>query len=122
VDVLFLFGILFVFMYLLVIRPQRQSQRRQAEMIEQLKVGDEVITAGGLFGDVREIMEDRVSLEISEDIEVEVAKRAIAQVIPAEEIEAVEADAAEDAEPEEPAEADEPAEPVAAAQEDSRQA
>jgi preprotein translocase subunit YajC len=115
-GVLFLFAILFVFMYLMIIRPQRQAQRKQASMIENLKPGDEVITAGGLYGDVVEVMDDRISLEISEDIEVEVAKGAIASIIPAE--------AFEDA----PAELEEPqaeaaeAEPVAAAQEDSGRA
>jgi preprotein translocase subunit YajC len=110
-GVLFLFAILFVFMYLMIIRPQRQQQRKQAEMIATLKPGDEVITSGGLYGDVVEVLEDRVSLEISEDIEVEVSKRAIASIIPAEEFE------------EAPAELEEPeAEPAAAAQEDSRQA
>ena len=117
-SVVLLFGILFVFMYLLVIRPQRQAQRKQLEMIAALKPGDEVITAGGLYGDVVEVMDDRVSLEISEDIEVEVAKRAIASIIPAEAFEeaAAELEAAEEPEP------DAEAEPVAAAQEDHSRA
>ena len=92
-NVLFLFAILFVFMYLLLIRPQRQQASRQKEMIEALKPGDEVITAGGIYGDIVEVMEDRVSLEISEDIEIEVSKRAIAQIIPAEEPEPAEIEA-----------------------------
>ena len=107
-----MFAILFVFMYLMVIRPQRQAQKKQLEMIAALKPGDEVITAGGLYGDIVEVMEDRVSLEISEDIEVEVAKRAIATVVPAEEFEALAELEEPEAEPE----------PVAAAQEESRQA
>jgi preprotein translocase subunit YajC len=73
---------MFAFVYLLLIRPQRQQQRRQAEMINALKPGDEVITAGGIYGDVTEVQDDRVSLEISEDVEIEVAKRAIATVVP----------------------------------------
>lgn len=127
-NVLFLFAILFVFMYLLLIRPQRQQASRQKEMIEALKPGDEVITAGGIYGDIVEVMDDRVSLEISEDIEIEVSKRAIAQIIPAEEPEPAEIEAAADETPEaeEPAETEaavEPVEPVGAStQEDSRQA
>ena len=72
-------------MYLLLIRPQRQQQRRHNQMIENLKPGDEVITAGGIYGDVTEVQADRVSLEIAEDVEIEVAKRAIASVVPPEE-------------------------------------
>jgi preprotein translocase subunit YajC len=116
-----LFAILFVFMYLMVIRPQRQAQKKQLEMIAALKPGDEVVTAGGLYGDIVEVMDDRVSLEISEDIEVEVAKRAIASVIPAEAFEEAPAEL-EAAEPEAGAETDAGPEPVAAAQEDSSRA
>ncbi len=75
---------MFVFMYLLLIRPQRQQQRRHAAMIEALKPGDEVITAGGIYGDVTGVEPDRVTLEIAEDVEIEVAKRAIASVVPPE--------------------------------------
>jgi preprotein translocase subunit YajC len=71
-------------LYLLLIRPQRQQQRRHTEMIDNLKPGDEVITAGGIYGDVTEVQADRVSLEIAEDVEIEVAKRAIATVVPPE--------------------------------------
>ena len=74
--------VMFLFVYLLLIRPQRQQQRRHTEMIDGLKVGDEVITAGGIYGDVTEVQPDRISLQIAEDVEIEVAKRAIANVIP----------------------------------------
>jgi preprotein translocase subunit YajC len=72
-------------MYMLLIRPQRQQQRRHNEMVENLKPGDEVITAGGIYGDVTDVQADRVSLEIAEDVEIEVAKRAIASIVPPEE-------------------------------------
>jgi preprotein translocase subunit YajC len=83
----FLFVILamFVFMYLLLIRPQRAQQKRHQELLEHLKPGDEVITVGGIYGDVVAVDSDRVHLEIAEDVEIEVAKRAIASVVPPEE-------------------------------------
>ena len=81
---LFILVAMFVFMYLLLIRPQRQQQRRHAEMVQALKPGDEIITVGGLYGDVTGVEDDRVTLEIAEDVEVEVAKRAIASVVPPE--------------------------------------
>ena len=76
--------VLFGFMYLLLIRPQRQQQRRHAEMLQALKPGDEIITAGGIYGDVVDIEPDRVTLEIAEDVHIEVARRAIASVVPEE--------------------------------------
>ena len=96
---------MFVLMYLLLIRPQRQQQRRHAQMLDSLKVGDEIITAGGLYGDVTEVQADRVTIEIAEDVEVEVAKRAISSVVPPEEREEI-ADADEVEEPEETAAAE----------------
>ena len=96
---------MFVLMYLLLIRPQRQQQRRHAQMLDSLKVGDEIITAGGLYGDVTEVQVDRVTIEIAEDVEVEVAKRAISSVVPPEEREEI-ADADEVEEPEETAAAE----------------
>jgi preprotein translocase subunit YajC len=73
--------LIFGLMYFLMIRPQRQQQRRHQEMLTNLKVGDEVITAGGIYGDVVGVEPDRVSLEIAEDVEIEVARRAIASIV-----------------------------------------
>jgi preprotein translocase subunit YajC len=91
---------MFVFVYLLLIRPQRTQQRRHAELMDNLKPGDEVITVGGIYGDVVCVESDRVHLEIAEDVEIEVAKRAIASVVPPE----VESEVEEDTtgEPDEP--------------------
>ena len=107
---LFVIAAMFLIMWLLLIRPQRQQQRRHAEMVEALKPGDEVITTGGIYGDVVEVETDRVTLEIAEDVEVEVAKRAIATVVPPEQY---------DEEPSE-AEADAASEPDAPAEEAAR--
>jgi preprotein translocase subunit YajC len=90
---------MFAFMYLLLIRPQRQQQRRHAEMVEALKEGDEVVTVGGIYGDVTEVRPDRVTLEIAEDVEIEVAKRAIASIVPPEARDEELEQAAGDAEP-----------------------
>ena len=82
---LFVVAAMFLIMWLMLIRPQRQQQRRHAAMIEALKPGDEIITNGGIYGDVVGVEEDRVIVEIAEDVEVEVVKRAIATVVPPEE-------------------------------------
>jgi preprotein translocase subunit YajC len=78
------------FMYFLLIRPQRQQARRHTEMLAQLKVGDEVITSGGIYGEVTELDAERVMVEIDDDVRVAVAKRAIASVVPPEELERLE--------------------------------
>jgi preprotein translocase subunit YajC len=73
---------LFVAFWLLLIRPQRRRQRAQEEMIAALRVGDEIVTAGGLYGDIIELAEDEVLVEIAEGVEVRVARRAVAGVMP----------------------------------------
>jgi preprotein translocase subunit YajC len=92
---------MFAIMYFLLIRPQRAKQRAAQDLLSQLAPGDEIVTIGGIYGDVVEVYEDKVVLEIAEDVHIEVAKRAIAQVVPAE-------DALSGIEAPEPMEAPEP--------------
>ena len=99
---------MFAFMYFLLIRPQRQQQRKHSEMLTQLKVGDEVITAGGIYGEVVQLDTERVMLEIDDDVRIAVARRSVATVVPPEELERLEADEAEEAELEEAVVAEEP--------------
>ena len=69
---------LFVLFWLLIIRPQRRRTRQQDEMVAGLRIGDEVVTAGGLYGEITGLDGDDVRLEIADGIEVRVARRAIA--------------------------------------------
>lgn len=88
------------FMYILLIRPQRQKARHHAEMLEKLKAGDEVITSGGIYGEITELDAERVMLEIDDDVRIAVDRRAIASVVPPEELARLEgADAAAADEP-----------------------
>ena len=97
---------MFGFMYFLLIRPQRTQQRRHVQMLEQLKVGDEVVTGGGIDGEVVQIDTERVMVEIDDDVRIAVARRTIANVVPPEEVERLESeDEAE--EPDEPAQIEE---------------
>jgi preprotein translocase subunit YajC len=104
----FLFLLLAMFggMYFLLIRPQRQQQRKHAQMLGGLKPGDEVVTAGGIYGEVVELDAERVMLEIDEDVRIAVARRSIASIIPPEELERLEAAEAEESG--EPVTVDEP--------------
>jgi len=77
-------AVMFGIFWLLLIRPQKQQQRRHEGLLANLKPGDEVITNGGIYGDIAEVHDDRVSLEVAEDVWIEVAKPAIAKIIPPE--------------------------------------
>lgn len=78
------FVLMLAVLYFLLIRPQRQQARRHQDMLSSLKVGDEVVTAGGIYGEVTAIDEERVQLEIDADVKVAVSRRAIASVVPPE--------------------------------------
>jgi preprotein translocase subunit YajC len=49
--------------YFLVIRPQGQARRKHQELLAQLKKGDEVMTSGGIIGRVKDLKDDRITIE-----------------------------------------------------------
>lgn len=74
------FGLIFVVMYLLLIRPQRKKQKAHESLLAELKKGDKVLTSGGMFGTVFAIDNDRnrVVLKINDTTRLEFLKSAIA--------------------------------------------
>ena len=68
--------------WLMLVRPQRRRQLNRQLMIDHLQVGDEVLTAGGLFATVVRIDEDEVTVELAPGSEARLSKRAIAVVMP----------------------------------------
>jgi preprotein translocase subunit YajC len=84
---------LFVLLWVLLIRPQRQRQHQQQRMIETIEPGDEILTVGGIYGIVEEIDEDDdLVVEIAEGIRVRVSRRAVASVVKPEDEEEDEAE------------------------------
>jgi preprotein translocase subunit YajC len=71
---------LFALMWLLLIRPQRRRQAEQAQLQDVLEVGDEILTAGGIHGTVREIEDEIVHLEIAPGTTVRLDRRAVAAI------------------------------------------
>lgn len=73
---------LFAAMYLLLIRPQRKRDKEVTAMRDSLKVGDDVVTIGGLFGKVVRVREDRFTIQVgAEKVRLEVAKWAVSQKV-----------------------------------------
>ena len=77
ISIIFI-GAMLVLMWALLIQPQRRRQQKQARLLSELTVGDEVVTLGGLFGRVQSVEEDAVMLEIAPQTSVRVAKSAVA--------------------------------------------
>ncbi len=74
------FGLIFVLMYLLLIRPQRKKQKEHEKLIGELRKGDKVVTSGGMFGTIFAIDDERnrVVLKINENTKLEFLKSSIA--------------------------------------------
>ena len=53
--------------YFLILRPQSQARKKHEELLKNIKKGDEVTTAGGIIGKVKEVKEDRVTIESGSD-------------------------------------------------------
>ena len=93
-------------MYVLMIRPQRQKQAQQQNMIETAGVGDDVLTTGGIYGTITQAEGDDVVVEIATGLNVHMTRRGIAAVLPPEEDEQEESEDAADADDEHVAQAD----------------
>jgi preprotein translocase subunit YajC len=70
--------LLLAVMWVLIIRPQKRRQLKQAQLLSTVAAGDEILTAGGIYGTVREVDEDELLVEIAPGTNVRFARRAIA--------------------------------------------
>jgi len=81
VGALIVIVVLFAAFWLLLVRPQRSQARRQQELIRSLEVGDEIVSAGGLYGTIKRIDGDDLVVEIAPEIEVRMARGAVAGIV-----------------------------------------
>ena len=70
--------LMFAVFYFLLIRPQQKKQRRHQDMLKGLKVGDKVMTNGGIVGTIMEGGEHFVKLEIADRVRVDIGRSYIA--------------------------------------------
>jgi preprotein translocase subunit YajC len=72
--------LIFVIMYFLILRPQRQKARAHQEMVANLRRGDTIVTSGGLIGKVAKVDEGELQVEIAENVRVRVMRGMVAEV------------------------------------------
>ncbi|HZT64878.1 MAG TPA: preprotein translocase subunit YajC [Acidimicrobiales bacterium] len=73
--------VVFVFGWLLLVRPQQQRARRQRELIATLEVGAEVQTAGGIIGRIVGLDDEVVRIEVAPGVVISFVRGAIARVV-----------------------------------------
>jgi len=69
--------LIFGLMYFVLIRPQRKRQKEHQQLIEELKRGDRVVTAGGIHGVIESISEDSVIIKVESGATMRVAKGSV---------------------------------------------
>jgi len=83
-PLILIFGLFYAFM----IRPQRMRQRKQVELLQELKIGDEVQTAAGMFGTIVQLSDEFAWVELAPGATIKMIRRAVVgKVGPVEEAE-----------------------------------
>ncbi len=68
------------FMWFLLIRPQQKQAKKRAEMLTSLKVGDKIVTIGGICGVIRQLTDDKIFIEIADGIVIEMLRNSISSI------------------------------------------
>ena len=68
------FGLMFAAMYFLMIAPQRKKQKEHEKMLAALQTGDEIVTTGGIYGQITNVKEDRFVIRVADNTKIEVGK------------------------------------------------
>jgi preprotein translocase subunit YajC len=74
--------LIFVIFYFLLIRPQQKKMKEHRAMVEALRRGDQIVTAGGIVGKVSKVQEDgMIEVEIADGVKVKVVRHTITTVL-----------------------------------------
>lgn len=69
--------LIFAVFYFFMIRPQRKQQKELQKKREAMKKGDKVVTAGGIFGEIKEVQENTFLITVSKDVTIKVSKESV---------------------------------------------
>ena len=69
--------LIFVVFYFFMIRPQTKKQKELAKQRESMKKGDKVVTAGGIYGEIKEVQENAFIITIAKDVTIKVSKESV---------------------------------------------
>ncbi|HHX89680.1 MAG TPA: preprotein translocase subunit YajC [Paracoccus sp.] len=76
------FVLIFAIMWLLLIRPQQKKMKEHRAMVDNLRRGDQVVTAGGIVGKVAKVKEDgEIEVEIADGVKVRILRQTITAVV-----------------------------------------
>ena len=79
-NIVFIIAIVAIF-YFFMIRPQSKRQKEIKKFRESLKAGDKVITAGGIYGKIKEVKDDSIILTIADNVTIRISKDSVYQSV-----------------------------------------
>ena len=71
------FAMILAIFYLMVLMPMRKRQRKVQDFQASLKVGDKVVTTGGIYGQITKVTDQIVQLQIAQNVRIDIAKAAV---------------------------------------------
>lgn len=75
------FLLIIVIFYFLILRPQQKRQKERVKLLESIKKGDKVITAGGVHGTVEGIEDKTLLIKIAENVKIKVERSSVSTII-----------------------------------------
>jgi len=69
--------LIFVVFYFFMIRPQTKKQKELQKQREAMKKGDKVVTAGGIYGEIKEVQENAFIITVAKDVTIKVNKESV---------------------------------------------
>ena len=72
--------LMFIIMYVILIKPQQRKQKEQDELIKKLKAGDRVVTNGGIHGTITGVKENTIMVRIADNVKVELNRTSVSAV------------------------------------------
>ncbi len=74
------FVLMFVVLYMLILRPQMKKQKAQQKMIDELKKGDPIVTNGGIHGTITNIKDDVLVVKVADNVKLQISRAAVTRV------------------------------------------
>ena len=67
--------------YFVLIRPQQRKAKEHAELVRSLEVGDDIVTSGGIYGQIAAVDGEVLRLEVAKGVEILMARDAVAELV-----------------------------------------
>jgi len=81
ISTLVMFGLIIAIFYFLILRPQQKRQKDRQKMLDAVKKGDKVVTAGGMHGTVAGLDDKTVLLQVSDNVKMKFDRSAIGNIL-----------------------------------------